>query len=110
MAANYVEEGEVIEVIVAAAITPGTPLLIGTKLGIALGKGAIGDKVRFALEGVWKLTKANGSGLGQLQGTASYWDNTAKKMTNVATSNTLVATAFEISADNDTIGVYRLIC
>lgn len=108
MAGNLIEKGDVIDVIVTGTITSGTAMLIGTKLGVALGSGVNGDHVRFALVGVWKLPKATGASRAQLQGTVSYWDDTAKKMTNVSSGNTAQALAFEVSADNDAFGIYRL--
>lgn len=108
MAGNLVEKGDVMNVVLAASITSGTPKLLGLKLGIALESVVSAGNVQFALTGAWILPKAVGSGKGQLQGTAAYWDDTNKVMTNVSSGNTLVATAFELSGDNDTTAVYRL--
>lgn len=109
MAQNFIHEGWVIEVPAPVAVTSGDGVMIGTKFGVALGTAAQGALVRVQLYGVWKLKKAITSGSGLAVGAGAYWDNTAKKVTNVTTGgNTLIGIALTVTIDGDTEGVYRL--
>lgn len=81
---NFVQEGQILDITLAAAITSGSGLLIGTVLGVAQSSGAIGDVVPFCVEGVYTLPKVTGTAV--TLGAAAYWDDTAKKVTPTAGS------------------------
>lgn len=92
---NFVQNGKTIEVTLAAAITSGAALLIGTLLGVAVTSGGIGDVVVFNVEGVYTLPKDTST---VAVGVAIYWDDTAKKVTTTASGNTLIGKAWEAAA------------
>lgn len=80
---NFVQDGKVIDVTLAAAILSGAAILIGNMVGVAVSSGAIGDTVAVDLFGVFTLSKAAGA---VSQGQILYWDDTAKVVTT--SSNT----------------------
>ncbi|WP_312548175.1 DUF2190 family protein [Massilia sp.] len=97
---NKVQAGNVISVIAPALVLSGQGVLVGTLFGVAAGDALQGAPVEIAREGVFDLT-ALGSDTAT-QGAKAYWDNTAKRITATATSNTLVGAfaAAKTAADN----------
>lgn len=95
---NFVQNGKMIEVTLAAVITSGTALLIGTLLGVAVTSGGIGDVINFQTEGVFDLPKAAGA---ITVGAAVYWDDTAKNITTTASGNTLIGKCWVAAAGGD---------
>ena len=100
MAKNYIQPGDVLDHVAAAALTSGQPVLIGKRLGIALGDAAIGDTVALQVKGVFEVIKVTANT--PAQGDLLYWDDTAKKLTTTATSNTLAGYAAEAASGTDT--------
>lgn len=86
MAKNYIQPGEVLDHTAAAVITSGSGVLIGKRLGVALGDAAIGDTIALQVKGVFNLPKLSTDVIAQ--GDVLYWDNTNKRLTSTATSNT----------------------
>lgn len=86
MAKNFIQPGKVLDVTLAATITSGSGLLVGKRLGVALGDGASGDTISVQVEGVFNLPKLGTDVVAQ--GDVLYWDNTNKRLTTTATSNT----------------------
>lgn len=62
MAQNYIESGEVKDLVLSGTVTSGSIVEIGDLVGIALGSGVSGETVAVALEGVFEVTKVTGSG------------------------------------------------
>lgn len=91
MAKNYIQPGEVLDHIAAAVITSGQAVLIGKRVGIALGKAAIGETVALQVKGVFNAPKVTANVVAQ--GDLLYWDNTAKLFTTTVASNTLAGYA-----------------
>jgi predicted RecA/RadA family phage recombinase len=60
MAANYLQEGRYIDVTLAADATGGTPIIIGTMVGVPLVDGASGETVSCGIKGVWLLPLKSG--------------------------------------------------
>ena len=89
-------------------MTSGDGLLVGSIFGIAAGGAALGEPVETALTGVFDLTKVGSQAW--TVGAKVYWDDTNKRTTSVATSNTLIGVATEAVAGGtgDTIGRVRL--
>lgn len=75
MATNYIQEGDVIDYVAAAAITSGDVVVVGTLLCVALADIAIGDTGALAVEGVFELPKAAAAVIGQ--GETITWDVSA---------------------------------
>ncbi len=56
----FVQDGNVVDVEVAAAVTAGTPVIIGTMVGIPMNDGAIGDVVPMIIKGVAEMPLKSG--------------------------------------------------
>ena len=105
---NYVQPGNTITLTAPYAVTSGDGLLVGSIFGIASGDAALNDPVEAALVGVFDITKVGSQAW--TVGAKVYWDDTNKRITSVATSNTLIGVATEAVAGGagDTIGRVRL--
>ena len=105
---NYVQPGNTLTLTAPYAVTSGDGLLVGSIFGVASGDSALNDPVETALTGVFDLTKAGSQAW--TAGAKVYWDDTNKRTTSVATSNTLIGVATEAVAGGagDTIGRVRL--
>jgi len=108
MAKNFVQPGNTITLTAPYAVTSGDGLLVGSIFGIASGDAALNEPVEVALSGVFDLTKVGSQAW--TAGAKVYWDDTNKRATSVATSNTLIGVATEAVAGGagDTIGRVRL--
>lgn len=91
MAKNYIQPGEVLDHVAAAAITSGQIVLMGARVGIALGNAAIGETVAVQVKGVFNVAKVTANVVAQ--GALLYWDNTAKLLTTTVGTNTLAGYA-----------------
>ena len=105
---NYVQPGNTITLTAPYAVTSGDGLLVGSIFGIASGDAALSDPVETVLTGVFDLTKVGSQAW--TAGAKVYWDDTNKRTTSVATSNTLIGVATEAVAGGagDVIGRVRL--
>lgn len=111
MAQNYINSGKVFEYTVPAATTiaSGAPVFLGSSiLGVALEGGTTGAVLQVDTEGVWELPKNTGTGTAIAQGAKAYWDNTAKKVTGVATDNTHIGYGYKASANGDATAQIKL--
>ncbi|MEC7258400.1 MAG: DUF2190 family protein [Pseudomonadota bacterium] len=105
---NYVQPGNTVTLTAPYAVTSGDGLLVGSIFGVASRDAALNDPVETALTGVFDLTKVGSQAW--TVGAKVYWDDTNKRTTSVATSNTLIGVATEAVAGgaDDTIGRVRL--
>ena len=105
---NYVQPGNTVTLTAPYVVTSGDGLLVGSIFGIAAGDAAISEPVETALVGVFDITKVGSQAW--TVGARVYWDDTNKRTTSVATSNTLIGVATETVAGGagDTIGRVRL--
>lgn len=100
MATNYIAPDDPITVPApVGGVVSGAAYLIGALFGIAGNVAAEGVGFPLHRRGVWSLPKA--AGVNWTVGAKLYWDNTAKAVTNVATSNTLIGTARNAAANGD---------
>ncbi|MDH5525158.1 MAG: DUF2190 family protein [Desulfobulbaceae bacterium] len=100
MAKNHIQPGEAMPWTNSTGVDvlSGDPVLVGNRLFVALGDIADGESGQLATCEVWELAKA--TAIGDIaQGADVYWDNTAKKITNVATANTLAGCAWAGALD-----------
>lgn len=86
MAKNYIQPGEVLDHVAASNLTSGSAVLVGKRLGVALGDIATGATGSVAMKGVYQLPKLGTDVVAQ--GDELYWDNTNKRLTTTSTSNT----------------------
>jgi len=77
---NYIQRGEVIEVLAASsAVASGQVVVIGALLAVANHPAAVGEPFNANLLGVYEVPKA--PGLPIAQGDALYWDVSAEVFT-----------------------------
>lgn len=91
---NKIQDGNILELTAPYTRLSGEGALVGSLFGVAFTDVASGAIANFAIKGVFELAKA---AVAVTQGEAAYWDNTAKVVTNVPTSNTLIG-AFTVAA------------
>lgn len=87
---GFVQNGRYIEVPLPYARLGGEGVLVGTVFGVCVVDGAQNDVVNIDREGVYGLVAATGASTDAAFGAAAYWDNTNKRITPVASGNTLV--------------------
>ncbi|HVJ02353.1 MAG TPA: DUF2190 family protein [Sphingomonas sp.] len=103
MARTFVQPGDTLTLTAPYAVSSGGGVLVGAVFGIALHDAAQGAPVEVRRVGVWDVAKATGQSW-VAHTTKLYWDNTAKNLTSVSTSNTLVGVAAASQASGDTVG------
>lgn len=102
MAKNFIAPADPVTVPApSGGVVSGTAYLIGSLFGVAGNAAAVGVGFPLHRTGVWELPKA--TGVNWLVGAKLYWDNAAKVVTNVATSNTLIGTARNDRVNADTV-------
>lgn len=107
---NYVQEGCNVDIVAPYARLSGEGVLIGTLFGVCVTDIANGETGVICTEGVFDLTAATGASTDATFGAAAYWDNTAKKVTPVATNNTLVGKFLAAKTTADAVARVRLFC
>lgn len=106
---NHIQEGRYLEVVLPYARKGGEGVLVGDALfGVCVIDGASGDSVNIDTESVFELTAATGTGTDAVQGAVAYWDNTAKKITSVSTSNTAVGVFVLAKATTDAVAQVKI--
>ena len=61
MARNFIQDGDTLDIVVAAAVTSGTPIAVGALAGIPLTSAAIGVTAAVRVVGVWSVPKMAGA-------------------------------------------------
>lgn len=89
---NYVQEGEVMDYTAASALASGVAVKIGARLGVATVDIPAGGTGSVQMTGVVTLPKLTTDVV--TAGALLYWDDTNKRLTLTATSNTLAGYAF----------------
>jgi predicted RecA/RadA family phage recombinase len=88
---TYVQPGHVVTLLAPTDVASGDGLLVGAIFGVASGDALSGAEVETQLTGVVDLAKV--ASQAWTAGARVYWDNTARRVTNVASGNTLVGVA-----------------
>lgn len=105
---NHVQEGRYLEVALPYARLGGEGVLVGALFGVCVVSGTQNDVVNIDTESVYDLTAATGTGTNAAFGAAAYWDNTAKKVTPVATDNTLIGVFLAAKATTDAVARVKI--
>jgi predicted RecA/RadA family phage recombinase len=105
MAQNYIQEGDVIEITAAAAITSGAPVAVGAIAGVALETVASGSAVRVQLKGVFTVPKASGA---ITLGAAVYLVAANGNVSTTASGNIFMGHAVAAAASGDATVNIRL--
>lgn len=95
MATNYIAAGETLDHVAASALTGGTPVVIGTIVGIPVADIANGSTGAVAIQGVWELPLKSGDT--PAQGAKVYWHVANGEITTTATGATLAGVCAEAS-------------
>ncbi|PZF78112.1 hypothetical protein DK847_06740 [Aestuariivirga litoralis] len=105
---NFVQHGLTVTLVAPAAVTSGSGVLVGAIFGIAMHDAASGDPVETATSGVYDLNKIGSQAWAP--GDKVYWDNTNKRVTKIATDNTLIGVSLSVvgSGTDETTGRVRL--
>lgn len=106
---NYIAPGDVLTVVPAAAIVSGQGLKVGSILGVAAGNAAISEPVSVIIEGVFTLPKrTNASTAAMPQGSAVYWDDTAKVIDNTSNTGINILAGYAYVAAGSTAGTVQV--
>jgi predicted RecA/RadA family phage recombinase len=107
MSTTYVQQGDVITLTApSGGVVAGTAVLIANLLVIP--QETVAQTLPFSgyVTGIHTMVKATGTAW--LEGQILYWDDTAKKVTTVSTSNYRIGCAAVAAASGDTSGTVRL--
>lgn len=106
MAANITQDGARPTVVAPAAVSSGDLVLVGTMFGIALTDAASAANVVIQTGVAADIPKTNAASMSMAAGAVVYWDNTGKKATTSATSNTKIGVALAaVSNTAETVNV-----
>lgn len=89
---GFIQNGDYVEVTLPYARSGGQGVLVGALFGVCVVDGASGDVINIHTEGVYGLEAATGASTDATQWAKAYWDNSAKKITPVASGNSYVGT------------------
>ena len=105
---TYIEPGHALTLAAPYDVVSGDGLLVGAIFGVATHDALSGAEVEAQLTGVVEIAKA--ASQAWTAGAKVYWDNTAKRVTNVASGNTLIGAAvLAVGAGaEETVGRVRL--
>lgn len=107
MAKTFIQEGCTLTFTApTGGVTAGTPVLIGNVLAVPAATVAQTLPFEGCTEGVHSLVKATGTAW--TEGCLLYWDDSAKKITTVSTSNYRIGFAVVAAASGDTTGKVKL--
>ncbi len=84
---NFVQPGENVDAVAPYDVKSGDGMLDGVEFSVASTDALSGAAVIGVAKGVFALKKA---AVAITRKTIAYWDNTAKVVTNVSTSNTKI--------------------
>ncbi len=97
MAVNYIQEGDTLDIVAAAALTSGTPIAVGALAGIPLSTVAIGTPCAVRVEGVFQVPKNNTAAftLGQR---VNFRPSTGQFTAQVAVAGDLIGAGVAVAA------------
>ena len=105
---TYIQPGHAITLAAPYDVVSGDGLLVGAIFGVASHDALSSAEIETQLTGVVELAKV--ASQSWTAGARVYWDNSAKRATNVASGNTLIGVAVLAvgSGAEETIGRVRL--
>lgn len=106
MSANFVQDGDLLDLAAPYAVNSGAGAKIGLIFGVAMVSLAINQIGTFAVEGVWDLAKTSAETW--TVGQKVYWDDTNKLVTTTAGSNIAIGVVTKAAAAGVTVGRVRL--
>lgn len=108
MATNILDDGEQVDVTLAANANSGQLVVAGQMFGVALISGVTGDRVPLATGVRATLPKMNAASNSFAVGANVHWDATNAVVTQSATSNLRIGVATAAAANTDATATVRL--
>jgi predicted RecA/RadA family phage recombinase len=105
---GFVQNGRYVEIVLPYDRASGEGVLVGTLFGVCVKGGKLGEADNIDTDGVYGLVAATGASTDAVFGVAAYWDNTAKKVTPVATNNTLIGKFLAAKTTTQAFATVRL--
>jgi predicted RecA/RadA family phage recombinase len=93
---NFLQQGNTLTLIAPYALLGGQGFQVGTLFAVASSDAAISAEVEGNTTGVYRLTAATADVVAV--GAKVYWDNTAKNVTTVVSTNILIGCAVAAKA------------
>lgn len=90
---NYVQRGDTLDIVAAAAVASGDVVIKGAIVGVSNVDAEIGDTFALDVVGVFTLPKVAALAIGQ--GDVVYWDSANRVVTKTAGGNTKLGVATE---------------
>lgn len=103
---NYQQPADNATVTLAADVTAGDFVAIGSLTGVAQATALSGQDVTIVRTGVFELPKTEAQAW--TVGAKVYWDSGNSVMTTTASGNTLVGVAYAVAANPSTTGLVLL--
>ena len=107
MAANFVQNGDVIPFVAGATVTSGELVKFGSLYGVAQNDYANGETGELVLKGVYKLPKATSAGSAVTAGGPVYF--TSGSVTGDDAGGLLCGYALEAAADGAAVAKVKLL-
>lgn len=98
---NFTQSGETLTVTAPYAVSGGNGVLVGSLFGVAAADALNGAAVEVKTKGVFDLV-ALGTDTASV-GAKIYWDNSNRRVTTTATSNTLIGVATAAKGSGATV-------
>ena len=99
---NFVQNGEILEVIAPFEVQSGAGVKVGSIFGFAVTYAAAGETVNIKRRGVFDHAKL--AAQAWTQGAPIYWDDATKQLTTTSTNNLLVGAAAAAAANPSAVG------
>lgn len=106
MAANYIQEGDVLTLTAPYTVTSGQGVQVGSQFAVALKDTTNATDGEFATSGVWDLAKT--SAQAWTVGQKIYWDNNNKRCDTDSTVGILIGVATKVAANPSSTGYVKL--
>lgn len=99
---NFIQPGEVVELVAPYTVVSGAGTLVGAIFGVAKSDVTSGNVGEYATRGVYTLAKTTGAAW--TQGELLYWDDSGKKCTVTSSGNHLIGTAIAAASSGAAVG------
>lgn len=94
---NFVQRGDTLDIVAAAAVTSGAVVVAGSIIGVSNVDADIGDTFALDVVGVFTLPKVNA--LAIAVGDTLYYDAATKLVNKTASGNTKIGVAVSAAAN-----------
>lgn len=103
---NFIQKGQTLTLLAAAAVLAGQALLVGKIFGVAVADVAAGESGEFETAGVFELPVLATDVAAQ--GAILYWDAANSRLTTTAAGNTRVGVATEAKANGAATALIKI--